>query len=85
MTREEMITALNGELDRLERVRAVLQKSKSHKFAPTGKLIQTAVAQVRKSAGKSAGEPKRVLSPEARKRIAQAQKKRWARQKAGRA
>ena len=82
MTRDEMVTALDGELDRLERVRALLQQSQSHKFALTDRFIQNAAAQARKG---TAEKPKRVLSPEARRRIVQAQKKRWARQRAGRA
>ncbi len=84
MTRDEMITAIDGEIDRLERVRTLIQQSNSDRFALNGKLVQGFAAQ---AAARSAGgeKGKRTLSPEARKRIALAQKRRWAKQKAGRA
>ncbi len=83
MTREEMAAAIDGEIDRLERVRALLQHSHSEKFALNGKLVRSATAPSARAEKPPAGErPKRVLSPEARKRIALAQKRRWAKQKA---
>jgi hypothetical protein len=39
-------------------------------------------AKAKKSPAKAKGKKRRVLSPEARKRIADAQRKRWAAQKA---
>ena len=70
MTREEIIAAIDEEIDRLEKVRELLQSAGSSKFA--GSLGR-----------KSAATPKkRNLSPEARARIAAAQKRRWAKQKA---
>ena len=68
MTREEMIAAIEGEISRLEQVRELLRSSTSHRFsAPTaGRLPDT--------------KKPRVLSAEARRRIAQAQKRRWAKQ-----
>ena len=84
MTREEMVGAIDEEIDRLERVRALLHDSRSDKFAIDGRLMRNAVAQKANAARSSAAgeKPKRVLSPEARKRIAMAQKRRWAKQKA---
>ncbi len=67
MTRDEIVAAIDEEIGRLEKVRALLQDSGSTKFLASGSL-----SGVRK---------KRQLSPEARKRIADAQKRRWAKQK----
>ena len=67
MTREEIVAAIDEEIGRLEKVRSLLQGSASNKFVASG-----AVTTVRK---------KRHLSPEARKRIADAQKLRWSKQK----
>jgi hypothetical protein len=65
MTREEIVAAIDEEIDRLEKVRSLLQGSASSKF------IGTVTAAPRK----------RHLSADARKRIADAQKRRWAKQK----
>ncbi|WP_158750479.1 hypothetical protein [Acidobacterium sp. S8] len=67
MTREEIVAAIDEEIQRLEKVRALLQGSASSKILASG-----AISPVRK---------KRQLSPDARKRIADAQKRRWAKQK----
>jgi hypothetical protein len=67
MTREEIVAALDEEIDRLQQVKKLLQSTGSHKFV----------------AGVTTSKPgaKRILSPEARQRIAAAQKRRWAKQK----
>jgi len=70
MTREEIIAAVDAEIGRLERVRELLQKSTGDKLV--------ALAGEAKPAGE---KQKRVMSPEARRRIALAQKRRWAKQK----
>lgn len=67
MTREEIIAAIDEEISRLEKVRALLHGTESHKILASGSILG-----MRK---------KRNLSPEARKRIADAQKRRWAKQK----
>lgn len=67
MTREEIVVAIDEEISRLEKVRALLQGSSSNKLFASGSLVG-----VRK---------KRHLSADARKRIADAQKRRWAKQK----
>jgi hypothetical protein len=67
MTREEIVAAIDEEISRLEKVRALLQGSGGSKLLASG-----ALAGARK---------KRQLSPDARKRIADAQKRRWAKQK----
>ena len=68
MNREQMIAAIDDEISRLEQVRRLLQNANSTK------LLRT----------RTAGRPakKRVLSADARQRIAAAQKRRWAAQKA---
>ena len=70
MTREDIIAAIDEEISRLEKVKDLLQSTS------TGKL---GGAIARKA---SSGPKKRNLSPEARARIAAAQKRRWAKQKA---
>ena len=68
MTREELVAAVDEEISRLEKVRALL--------ASTGGS--------RISAASFGNRPrkKRVLSADARARIAAAQRRRWAKQKA---
>lgn len=76
MTREEMIAAIDGEITRLERVRELLRQSNSSRFTAPGDGRAAAVKGTR------------VLSEDARRRIALAQKRRWAKQrkeKSGRA
>ena len=66
MSREQILAAIDEEISKLQQVRKLLQGS-------GGKL----------TAGLAGGKPraKRILSPEARQRIAAAQKRRWAKQK----
>lgn len=66
MSREQILAAIDEEISKLQQVRKLLQGS-------SGRL----------TAGLSGSKPraKRVLSPEARQRIAAAQKRRWAKQK----
>lgn len=68
MTRQEIIAAIDEEIDRLQKVRELLQATGSTKFAGSGFGNKP--------------QKKRYLSPEARARIAAAQKRRWAKQKA---
>lgn len=70
MTREDIIAAIDEEISRLEKVRELLQSSSAGKLG--GALARKA----------GAGGKKRNLSPDARARIAAAQKRRWAKQKA---
>jgi len=67
MTREEIVVAIDEEISRLEKVRGLLQGSGGNSLFASGSL-----SGVRK---------KRHLSADARKRIADAQKRRWAKQK----
>ena len=66
----EVILSIDQEIARLKQVRAILSDGTS-----TGAAIG--------NAGKKRARKKRSLSPEARKRIAEAQRKRWAAQKSG--
>ena len=65
----EIIAELDAEIGRLEQVRKLLSNGGN---AQLGNL----------AAKKSTGRKRRKLSPEARKRIADAQRKRWAAQRA---
>lgn len=67
MNREQIIAAIEEEISRLQQVRKLLQSA-------TGRVITAGVA--------TKTPKKRILSPEARQRIAAAQKRRWAKQKA---
>jgi hypothetical protein len=72
MSIENILAQIDAEIERLTQVRSLLAGSRSTISGTTGKT------------SKGPGKPrkKRVLSPEARKRIADAQRKRWAAQKA---
>ena len=65
MTREEILAAIDGEITRLQQVQTLLRDSTSDSFTP----LNDSASGERK---------KRILSPDARSRIAQAQKRRWA-------
>jgi ElaB/YqjD/DUF883 family membrane-anchored ribosome-binding protein len=66
MTREQIIAAIDDEISRLQQVKKLLQSAGNHSFEAA-------------HAGKAPA--KRILSPEARQRIAAAQKRRWAKQR----
>jgi hypothetical protein len=70
MDENSIIAALDAEIERLNQARALLSKSDN----TTVGVIQVRASKPRRAA-------KRVLSPEARKRIADAQRKRWAKVK----
>lgn len=71
MTREELVAAVDEEISRLEKVRSLLLSAGGSRITP----------------GSFGNRPrkKRVLSADARARIAAAQKRRWAKQKAAQA
>jgi hypothetical protein len=84
MSRESTLSLIDAELDRLKKVRVLLAAAGRVDL----KKIMTVQAKA-KAPVKGAAKPKtiatpkrkRVLSPEARQRIADAQHKRWAAQK----
>jgi hypothetical protein len=75
MAIDSVIAQIDAEIARLNQVRSLL--------ASAGKTSITGHnGRGRKASAKTGTRRKRVLSPEARKRIADAQRKRWAAQKA---
>ena len=77
MANKEVIAAIDKEIDRLQQARDILAGQED--VTPRGRNAAKQVTK--KRVGRPAGT-KRVLSAEARKRIADAQKKRWAAHKA---
>ena len=74
MAIDSILAQIDAEIARLTQVRSLL--------ASSGKVAtKLTVAKARAGAAPKTRK-KRVLSPEARKRIAEAQRKRWAAQKA---
>jgi ElaB/YqjD/DUF883 family membrane-anchored ribosome-binding protein len=73
---ESILAQIDSEIAKLTQVRSLL--------ASTGKVAAKVAERVPAKAAKAPKKTKkrRVLSPEARKRIADAQRKRWAAQKA---
>jgi transcriptional regulator GlxA family with amidase domain len=69
MTRHEMVVALDQEIQRLETARTLLRNSRD----------VAAGISVRNGYTNPAG--RRQISPEGRKRIIEAQRRRWAKQK----
>jgi hypothetical protein len=87
MAIESIIAQLDAEIARLNQVRNLLSatgKVEAKITAVKGKPTKKTRAKVIKAVAK-AKIVKRVLSPEARKAIADAQRKRWAAQKAKKA
>ena len=75
MAIDNILAQIDAEIARLTHVRSLLTNLGTvAATAPSGKA--------KKAAAKAKPRKKRVLSPEARKRIADAQRKRWAAQKA---
>ena len=69
MSREHILSAIDEEISRLQQARKLLQSSGG------SKLVSGLSSNGRKT------RAKRTLSPEARARIAAAQKRRWAKQR----
>jgi predicted metal-dependent enzyme (double-stranded beta helix superfamily) len=69
MNREQIIAAIEDEINRLEQVRKLLKSATGQRLVPGGVASRTP-------------KKKRILSADARQRIAAAQKRRWAKQKA---
>lgn len=74
MVIDSILAQIDAEIARLTQVRALL--------SGTGNVAAAVAPAKKTSAPKPRGRKRRVLSPEARKRIADAQRKRWAAQKA---
>jgi hypothetical protein len=75
MAIESILTQIDAEIARLTHIRSLLSSG--------GEVSKkSAGTKAKKTPAKPKGKKRRVLSPEARKRIADAQRKRWAAQKA---
>jgi|HubBroStandDraft_5_1064220.scaffolds.fasta_scaffold07727_2 hypothetical protein len=75
MAIESILAQIDEEIAKLQQIRSLL--------ATTGVAAKKLAApKAKKTAAKVKGRKRRTLSPEARKRIADAQRKRWAAQKA---
>jgi len=66
---KEILDHINGEISRLQQVKALLQGTTNGHSRSAGSVKGSAAPAVK---------GKRILSPEARKKIAAAQRKRWA-------
>ena len=73
MATDSILDLIDAEIERLTQVRSLL--------ANTG-LVEAKVKELKGKKLEAKARKRRVLSPEARKRIADAQRKRWAAQKA---
>jgi hypothetical protein len=71
MNSQEILEQIEEEISRLQQVKALLQGSNGHRQATAARAADSTGA-----ASKTRG--KRVLSEEARKKIAAAQRRRWA-------
>jgi hypothetical protein len=78
MAIESILAQIDEEIAKLEQIRSLLATTGVAAKAVTGPKAKKAAAKVK-------GQKRRTLSPEARKRIADAQRKRWAAQKAQKA
>jgi hypothetical protein len=76
MAIDSILAQIDSEIARLTQVRALLAGAGRSAASATDRKPKKSAAK------KTAAKKKRVLSPEARKRIADAQRKRWAAQKA---
>ena len=73
MTTQEIISAIDGEIIKLQQVRSLLTIYSD----PTSSIAKRGPGRPKKAL-ETQTTPKRVLSAEAKARIAAAQKKRWA-------
>jgi len=75
MAIESILAQIDEEIAKLQQIRSLL--------ATTGVAAKAVTApKAKKTPAKAKGKKRRTMSPEARKRIADAQRKRWAAQKA---
>ena len=76
MSIDSILVQIDAEIARLKQARSLLANIGEVAIKVTERKTKKSSAKVKK------GKKTRVLSPEARKRIADAQRKRWAAQKA---
>jgi hypothetical protein len=93
MANDSILSLIDAEIARLTQVRSLLanvgkvaikvtERKTKKSAAPAAVKVKAAKAVKAVKAAKAKTKKTRVLSPEARKRIADAQRKRWAAQKA---
>jgi hypothetical protein len=90
MATDSIIALIDDEIARLTQVRSLLATTGKATTKATERITKKAAKAVRgvkavrsvKAAPATKAKKRRVLSPEARQRIADAQRKRWAAQKA---
>jgi hypothetical protein len=75
MAIESIVALIDEEIAKLTQIRTLLANTGTSTY-------KVAVSKGKKAPAAGKGKKRRVLSPEARKRIADAQRKRWAAQKA---
>jgi hypothetical protein len=75
MAIESIVALIDEEIAKLTQIRTLLATTGTATYKEAG-------PKTKKAPAKPKGKKRRVLSPEARKRIADAQRKRWAAQKA---
>lgn len=76
----EILQEIDKEISRLQQVRALLAGDTANE-APRRRGRKKKVVTSSSTAAKTVGKTKRKLSPEGRKRIADAMKRRWAERK----
>ncbi len=76
MAHPTALEAIDSEISRLQQVRRLMSETEAGSLKPKAVNKAAGVKQAT-----PAGPAKRVMSPEGRQRIADAQKKRWAKQK----
>ncbi len=74
MTRSEMVAAIDAEIERLQQVQGLLRNTKN--LRPKYEHALSSRSAEQKQTG-----TRRKMSPEGRRRIIEAQKRRWAKQK----
>ena len=79
MANETLLSLIDAEIARLKQVRALPATTGKATAKLTASSIKKAAAAA--AASKPKAKKNRVLSPDARKRIAEAQRRRWAAQK----
>jgi len=83
MANDSILALIEAEISRLMQVRALLANTGKVSTKLIERNAKKAVAEDKvKKQAKTKKKAKRILSPEARERIAEAQRKRWAAQKA---
>jgi len=82
MANDSILALIEAEISRLMQVRALLADTGKVSTKLIERNAKKAAAADEKKQVKTKKKAKRILSPEARARIAEAQRKRWAAQKA---